>query len=250
MIIFDRAIYIITCLAIKLSIPTSVIACSTTSLHNILAKMRYKTIIYPLLTASFAVTVFSQQQRPMADKNLGPALPPSVSAPADGDTVILSDVLGNDRSINIFAGFTRDFANISQRFEDSSLNTTILAPVNSAVMALPRKPWEDPEDYDRLGPNAYEGEPGEERAQRNLRRFVEAHVLPVSPWKEGEKVKTLAGGEVWWEDKDGVKMASTLDSYDTPRKGLIDSADQARRYRGQLDSEQGIQWGSLDLEGR
>jgi len=178
--------------------------------------MRYTSLTYPLLTASLAVTTaFSQEQRPMAHKNLGPAMPPnqespSLSAPADNDTVMLSDVLGNDRSINIFAGFTRDFATISERFEDSSLNTTIMAPINSAIMALPRKPWEDPEDYDKLGSNAYEGEPGEERAQRNLRRFVEAHVVPVSPWKEGEKVKTLAGGEVWWESKDGVKMVRIL----------------------------------------
>ena len=141
-----------------------------------------------------------------------PSDSPSTSTPADSDTVILSDVLGRDRSINIFAGFTRDFANISQRFEDSSLNTTILAPVNSAIMALPRKPWEDPEDYDNLGPEAYEGDQGEERAQRNMRKFVEAHVVPVSPWKEREKSKTLAGGEIWWESKDGVKMVcySTL----------------------------------------
>ncbi len=120
--------------------------------------------------------------------------------------MILSDVIGRDRSINIFAGFTRDFANISQRFENSSLNTTILAPVNSAIMALPRKPWEDPEDYDRLGSEAYEGEQGQERAQRNMRKFVEAHVVPSSPWKEGEKVQTLAGGVVWWESKNGVTI--------------------------------------------
>lgn len=75
-------------------------------------------------------------------------------------------------------------------------------------MGLPRKPWEDPEDYDKLGADAYEGPEGEGRAQNNLRRFVEAHVVPVSPWKEGEKVKTLAGGEVWWEGKDGVKYVS------------------------------------------
>lgn len=164
------------------------------------------------MTASIAVTAFSQQQQaPIADKNLGPAMPPAqesppASKPADGNTVILSDVIGNDRSINIFAGFTRDFATISQRFEDSSLNTTIMAPINSAIMALPRKPWEDPEDYQKLGADAYDGEPGAERAQKNLRTFVEAHVVPVSPWKEGEKVKTLAGGEVWWESKDGVNI--------------------------------------------
>jgi hypothetical protein len=178
--------------------------------------MRYTSLIYPLLTASLAVAALPQKQSPITDQNLGPAMPPppssdspSTPAPADGDTIILSDVLGNDRSINIFAGFTRDFANISQRFEDSSLNTTILAPINSAIMALPRKPWEDPEDYDQLGADAYEGEQGEERAQRNLRRFVENHVVPASPWKEGEKTKTLAGGEVWWEVKNGVTVVSS-----------------------------------------
>lgn len=190
--------------------------------------MRYKNLIYPLLAATSAASVLAlkqQDQRPLHNPILEPAMPPSdsspsTSAPADSDTVILSDVLGRDRSINIFAGFTRDFANISGRFEDSSLNTTILAPVNSAIMALPRKPWEDPEDYDRLGADAYEGQKGEERAQRNMRRFVEAHVVPVSPWKEGEKVKTLAGGEVWWESKDGVKTVS-LQLSERGGQGLI-----------------------------
>jgi hypothetical protein len=177
--------------------------------------MHITNLIYPLLAATSAASVLAQQhqeQRPLNNPNLRPAMPPSdspsTSSPADSDTVILSDVLGRDRSINIFAGFTRDFATISQRFEDSSLNTTILAPVNSAIMALPRKPWEDPEDYDTRGAEAYEGEKGEERAQRNMRRFVEAHVVPVSPWKEGDKVKTLAGGEIWWESRDGVKIVS------------------------------------------
>ena len=82
---------------------------------------------------------------------------PSTTFPADDTTVLISDVLGRDRSINIFAGFTRDFAPVTQRFEDSSLNTTILAPVNSAIVSLPRKPWEDPADYDQLGTEAYEG---------------------------------------------------------------------------------------------
>jgi hypothetical protein len=73
-------------------------------------------------------------------------------------------------------------------------------------MALPRKPWEDPEDYNHLGADAYAGEKGEERAHRNMRHFVEAHVVPTSPWKEGEKVESLAGGKIWWETKNGVKM--------------------------------------------
>lgn len=124
---------------------------------------------------------------------------------------MLSDVLGNSRSINIFAGFTRDFAPITQRFDDSSLNTTILAPVNSAIMSLPRKPWEDPTadeggSSERVDEEVYQGERGEERAKNNMRRFVEAHVVGVNPWREGEKVKTLDGGEVWWEAKEGKKF--------------------------------------------
>ncbi|OBT89740.1 hypothetical protein VE02_01392 [Pseudogymnoascus sp. 03VT05] len=142
--------------------------------------------------------------------NLGPVMPPaasdpSASTPPGGGLVILCDVLGRDRSINIFAGFTRDIEAISKRLEDGQQNTTILAPLNSAITGLPRKPWESNEDYHRLGADAYEGKSGEDRAHANLRTFVEEHIVPESPWPEGAKLKTLAGTEVWWEIK-GDKM--------------------------------------------
>lgn len=127
---------------------------------------------------------------------------------SDGTSITLSDVIGRDRSINIFAGFTRDIDSIAARLDSSAQNTTVLAPVNGAVTSLPRKPWEDPAEYARLGAEAYEGLEGEGRAHRNLRRFVEAHVVPESPWEEGQKVQTLGGGTVWWERKDGVKRVS------------------------------------------
>lgn len=175
-----------------------------------------KALIYTLLAATLTAAALPPFQRPIMDKNLGPAIPlpnkpPSASKPADSDTIVLSDVLGRDREINIFAGFTRDFAPMSERFDDTSLNTTILAPINSAIMALPRKPWEDPEDYENLGTEAYEGDKGAERARQNLQRFVEAHVVPASPWNEGDKLNTLAGDEIWWETKDGVKMVRPHD---------------------------------------
>ncbi|PPJ56876.1 hypothetical protein CBER1_11109 [Cercospora berteroae] len=151
------------------------------------------------------------QQAPiMADTNApGIQLPPSSDGnspppPPKGD-VIISDVIGNTRQINIFAGFTRDIDTISSRLDDSSQNSTILAPLNSAISALPRKPWEDPREYAALGANAYEGEDGEDRAHRNLRRFTEAHVVPESPWKKGEKVKSLGGNVLWWDVKDDEK---------------------------------------------
>ncbi|KAK4251783.1 hypothetical protein C7999DRAFT_10557 [Corynascus novoguineensis] len=158
-------------------------------------------------------SIIDHDQAPLMDPTgPGPALPPSGPPPpgppaGSGGGVVLSDVMGRDRSINLFAGFARDIESASRRLEDSSQNTTVLAPLNSAIEKLPRKPWEDPRDYGALGPDAYEGGDGRERAQRNLRRFVEAHLVPVSPWREGDKVKPVDGGrEIWWEEKDGKRL--------------------------------------------
>jgi hypothetical protein len=130
--------------------------------------------------------------------------PPSTSPP-NGD-VILSDVIGSQRSINVFASFTRDISSVSSRLETAGLNTTVLAPINSALSSLPRKPWEDLEDYAKMGAEAYSGKDGEDRAHGNLRRFTEAHVVLASPWKEGERVERMSGGELWWETKDGKTL--------------------------------------------
>lgn len=125
--------------------------------------------------------------------------------PGEG-SVMLSDVMGRDRSINMFASFCREVSSIATRLDASSQNSTVLAPLNSAVEALPRKPWENPEDYDKYGTQAYDGSGGQKRAQDNMKKFVEMHIVPVSPWKEGEKVVPVGGGaEVWWEEKDGKK---------------------------------------------
>ncbi|KAG7138372.1 FAS1 domain-containing protein like [Verticillium longisporum] len=144
-----------------------------------------------------------RDQKPLNMPVVPPSNPSDPHPPPGQGSVILSDVLNRDKSINIFAGFTHDIETAANRLDDSGKNTTILAPLNSAVEALPRKPWEDPEDYNRLGT----GDDGQERASRNLRRFVEAHLVPVSPWQENQKARTIGGdGEVWWENKDGAKF--------------------------------------------
>lgn len=156
-----------------------------------------------------AITPAIQKQEPIMDLLPNIALPPfnNDDAPSkDTDQVIISDVIGKERNINIFAGFTRDVESIARRLNDNQQNTTVLAPLNSQIQKLPRKPWEDPKDYEALGEQAYDGTGGEERAQKNLRRFAEAHILPASPWKEGEKVASLGGGKLWWEEKDGTKI--------------------------------------------
>ncbi len=145
-----------------------------------------------------------------APMNPGPALPEDNSGSggtgdrgSDGDLTI-SDILPKTRQINIFASLTRDIQSIAGRLQSTAPgdNTTLLAPLNSAMQKLPRKPWEDAPD-DKSGLSAASNE---DKAASNLQRFVEEHVVPTSPWKEGDKVKSLGGQELWWEKKNGKKV--------------------------------------------
>lgn len=123
---------------------------------------------------------------------------------------IISDVLPKTKGINLFAKMTRDFDSIASRLNDGSKNITVLAPRNSAIHDLPQKPWENPEDYENFGEvNAYEGSDGKDRANHNLQRFVEAHLIPASPWRVDEEVETLAGKKLKWT-KEGDKMFVSL----------------------------------------
>ncbi len=56
--------------------------------------------------------------------------------------------------------------------------------------------------------------------------------MPVSPWKEGEKVRTVGGGEVWWEEREGGKMVGACFGkleWDEWRAADVD-VDPAGRY--------------------
>jgi Fasciclin domain len=154
---------------------------------------------------------------PSSDKSQTPSSSPNSHSPTLYDTLPLT------RRINIFSSLLRDHPDMSKILSESpqstsqstsqnrlsNLNITILAPLNSAMQSLPHKPWESPQDYQNLGERAYDGESGQERAQRNLRSFVEGHVVPrgAAEWGEGVRVETLAGGgrELWWESREEGK---------------------------------------------
>jgi hypothetical protein len=139
----------------------------------------------------------------------------------DSEKPVVSDVLPKNRAINIFASLTRQFEPIDSRLNDSSKNITVLAPRNSAIQSLPRKPWENPEDYEKFGGvSAYEGQEGEDRAKQNLQRFVEAHIIPTSPWGEGEEVETLGGEKLKWA-KNGDKIYVCISSLISYRASLL-----------------------------
>lgn len=145
----------------------------------------------------------------------------SSSREDDSEKPVVSDVLPKNRAINIFASLTRQFEPIESRLNDPSKNITVLAPRNSAIQSLPRKPWENPEDYEKFGGvSAYEGQEGEDRAKQNLQRFVEAHIIPTSPWREGEEMETLGGEKLKW-NKNGDRIYVCISSLISYRASLL-----------------------------
>ena len=161
---------------------------------------------YPINSRQQPLQALPDQQSIM-DKLIPDILKPQAVAPKEdlsgqADGPIISDVLPKTKGINIFAQLTRDFEPIASRLNDPSKNITVLAPRNSVIQALPRKPWEDPADYSKFGEvEAYEGQEGQDRAKRNLQKFAEAHLIPASPWRAGEEVETLGGEKLKWEKK-------------------------------------------------
>ncbi|RMZ87033.1 hypothetical protein DV736_g5737, partial [Chaetothyriales sp. CBS 134916] len=146
-----------------------------------------------------------QLYSPQAAMNPDPVQPPSAQPQDQGmhddSGLAIADILPKTRNINIFASLTRDISSISDRLESnhSRDNTTLLAPLNSVMQSLPRKPWEDKLD----DTDSVRASNNEEKAAHNIQSFVEEHIVPVSPWKEGKegKTKTIGGQELWWEQR-------------------------------------------------
>ncbi|KAK6336498.1 hypothetical protein TWF696_002048 [Orbilia brochopaga] len=143
---------------------------------------------------------FTSPELSMQNPHKSDKLPTFQSA---DDQPMVSDKLSVQRDVSIFADIVRGVPNVLERLEDKNLNTTVLAPLNSAMARLPRKPWEDPDPENNVQ-GAFAGLSGEKRAAANLERFAKAHMIPVSPFKENEKVQTLEGGTIWWSTEDGV----------------------------------------------
>ncbi|EFR02146.1 FAS1 domain-containing protein [Nannizzia gypsea CBS 118893] len=146
---------------------------------------------------------------PLEDPDAVPhfVMPPSKEAARS--SVRVSDILGKTREANIFASMTRDDENISNRLDNDSQDTIVLAPNNVAVQGLPHKPWENPSEYATFGvQNAYEGESGKKRANQNLEKFISAHLIPQGSWEAGKEIQTLGGGKIFWEEKDGKKYVA------------------------------------------
>lgn len=123
-------------------------------------------------------------------------------AAAGGPTI--ADVIPIDRSLTIYSDLVRTSADIQGAFGDAKKRFVVLAPQNSAIVALGRKPWDDrPDDTDS---RRFQGQGGEDRAQENIMRFVQAHILTAERFDEGDRATNLLGEKLYWKrDADGKK---------------------------------------------
>ncbi|KAL8304768.1 hypothetical protein RB598_008853 [Gaeumannomyces tritici] len=150
-----------------------------------------------------------------------------------GAGVLLSDVLG-DKRVNGFGSLVRNVESTSRRANDPRQASVVLSPLNSALEALPQKPWEDAADYSEFGSNAYEGAGGRDRAQGNIQRFVERHIVPVAAqdWAKEQKIKSIGQDTlIWWEENadgkrtiqpDGIRVKEVIS---TATNGEIESLE-------------------------
>lgn len=115
----------------------------------------------------------------------------------------LADVLGINKQCTIISDYTMGLRDVMLRLQDANKQTLVLAPLNTAILALPQKPWLDASGSEEKRVNAQRNE---ERAEANIARFVSAHLAESIPAKAGEHVKRMTGGDMWFElDKNAVK---------------------------------------------
>lgn len=153
------------------------------------------------LTTLTALLVLAKSQLLVSPGAFTPQVPMSSER-------IIADLLPRNNQIQIFSSLLRDVDSAWAQLSDPSQYSIILAPSNAALHALPNKPWESDSDEQTYGEQAYEGEAGMQRAQGNLKSFVEMHILSAKEWKEGQKIKTMSGLEVWWESQGGKRVVS------------------------------------------
>nr|GAT53721.1 predicted protein [Mycena chlorophos] len=105
----------------------------------------------------------------------------------------IADLLTIESSASIFYSYARELT-LSNAFSDTGSQLTVFAPSNKAVMALARKPHQDPEPIDE-GVIITEEE-FDARSKTNVERWVSAHLVPQSPITfDGQTYATLLDGK-------------------------------------------------------
>lgn len=92
--------------------------------------------------------------------------------PDNHGSVLLKTQLAVTREIAIFASYVRDVESLQERFNDEKTYSIILAPSDSAVRSLIKKPWAFPSPVDEKLPD----ERKEQIIRNNVRTFIAEHI--------------------------------------------------------------------------
>jgi len=134
--------------------------------------MQLQRITTQLLSCCIAIAYASQDtQQVMNDPHLSVS-PQTTSKPT------LADLLTIDSSLSIFYSYAREIE-LSSIFSDQKAKNTVLVPTNKAVMALSRKPHQNPGGLE--GEILISEEDFDKSSKRNVERWISAHIIPRSP---------------------------------------------------------------------
>ena len=166
---------------------------SLSSPLNNSAKMRSTTLwctLAGLLSTTLAATLpplEQQPQLPFLDNSMTPSTSSSPS---------LTDLLTRSKS-SIFYGYIRESTSISTRLANPLGETTILAPLNSAILSLARKPHQGPPEPAEGHVVGYSGSREDEQDRADyLENWIKRHMIEGKVELDEEKeYETLHQGE-------------------------------------------------------
>ncbi|KAL7414002.1 hypothetical protein BDY24DRAFT_387175 [Mrakia frigida] len=128
----------------------------------------------PLLLSFAAVAFAAQSPLLMQEQAAFPSFPPT---PASNTLPSLADVLTTTRKLSIWYDYARDVEKVTERLSSSIQQTTLLVPLNSAILSLPRKPHESVPTTPSL-PDSLSILQQDALTANNVNRFISAHVVP------------------------------------------------------------------------
>ncbi|EGO05417.1 hypothetical protein SERLA73DRAFT_129358 [Serpula lacrymans var. lacrymans S7.3] len=145
---------------------------------------------------------------------------PGTFQPLTNSQPTLADLLTIETSASIFYSYARELE-LSVRFNSDDMST-LLVPTNKAVMALARKPHQDP---DPVEPKIEISEQeSDQLSKRNVERWVSAHIIPKSPISFSSEAKAY---ETLLEGK-SVTFKAMSDESGEPEWTQVDLEDGTR----------------------
>ncbi|BFZ53326.1 hypothetical protein PYCC9005_000349 [Savitreella phatthalungensis] len=121
---------------------------------------------------------------------LRPELPDSGGRKDGAPT--LGDIIGIEKRCSIMSDYALGVDEIARRLHDPEMGTLIFAPINSAIVALPQKPWLGTTD----GKVHEEARHDDDSASRNIAKFVGDHLVSHWPPHGSCTVKTFSGQQL------------------------------------------------------